>query len=365
MTKQHLLPPNATPLEIAVSETIDRTPEIGPYVEAARGVLFARPTLNVTFASWVLDQFGLGGISAYFDTVEDTIDAGIPWSRIRGTCAAIETALAWVEYDDISIEHQFPHRRKWNRYTVEMGAVPATELPRLMDAEYLGKLSDAARSVFFRGFEGYDHRALTWSASRYGDSLWGDDSGVRLNSGTVKWSHGEDDSGAIVAGETERQALGIDVTEGQMLTWGSLPWNAPGITWQGIQDVAAFKSFLLRRLPVRIGFFDAAGDPIGYRLPYAVRDVTDTHAPGGDSIVVEYECRTDFGDGEGSAAARCSLVFRANNTDTTKPGKLWLEPGELAFEDGHSAEDMVIGAVDLDFVFRRTVRQHVTLTLEI
>lgn len=357
-----LLPANATPLERAVSETLDRDPILGPGIKAARSIRFQRP-LIATYASWILSQYGLGGVSQFFDTVEEAIDAGVPWQRVRGTVAALEAALDWIGYDDIYIEHGYRRRRKWNRYQIGMGALPESELPILLDAEYLADLSDAARNVFFRGWHGYDVRALEWSGGRWSDSIWGDDSGVRLDDGKVKWSHGESQTAAIVAGEPERQALGIDVTAGQELGWGEFPWSAPGVTWEGVNDVAAFKSFLLLRLPVLVGFFTAAGDVIGYRRPFATRDVTAAHVPGGDSIVIEFEARTGFGDGEGQACDHCALVFRASNLE--KPGRLWSGPEEITFETGVDPVDVTVGTVPLGFTFRRTVRQHVTLTLEI
>lgn len=360
----HHLPPESTPFEKALSEAIDWETAVGASIEASRGLVYARP-LNVSFAPYLLEQYGLGNIGRFFDTIEDAIDAGIPWLRILGKPEAIETALSWIGYDNITIWHQWPGRRKWNRYQIDMGLVPEVELPLLLDAEYLADLSDPARSVFFRGFEGYDVRATVWSGFRWGNALWGDSSGVRIEGGTVKWSHGEDDTGAIVAGSTERTALGIDYEEGEALTWGEIPWDAPGVTWEGIQDLPAFKSYMLRRLPVYVGFYDADGEAIGFRRPIAVRDVTADHTPAEGHIVIEVECRTGFGDGVGHAVDHCSLVFRAGNANAAKPGKQWLDPDEIVFEDGYSAADMTIGSVDLDFTFRHTVRQHVTLTFEI
>lgn len=361
--RQHLLPSNATPLERAVSETLDRDPVLGPGIDAASSIRFQRPLIP-SYAAWILAQYGLGGVSQFFDTIEEAIDAGVPWQRVRGTVAALELALDWIGYDEIAVEHLGRRRRrKWNRYQIGMGSIPEMERPILLDAEYLADASDPARGVFFRGWHGYDARALEWSRGRWGSFIWNDDSGARLDGGKTKWSHGESHSGAIVAGETERQALGIDVAEGQEVGWGDFPWEAPGVSWEGITDVAAFKSFLLRRLPILVGFYREDGSAIGYRRPFVVRDVTAEHEPGEDAIVVEIECRTGFGDGEGEDCDHCALVFRGRNSQ--KPGRLWNVPGELSFEDGVDPTDVTIGAVPLGFTFRRTVRQHVTLTLEI
>lgn len=364
MTAPHLLPGNATALERALSQSLDRTPYFGPYIDTIAGLKYG-PVIPASFSPWVIAEYGLGPISEYFLDDGMLIAAGIPWQRVRGTPLGVAMALSWIGYLFPLIEDQNDRRRKWNRYQVGMGAVPVSELPVLRDAEYLVGLSDPARSVFIRGWHGYDVRTLEWSDGLWGDSLWGDDSGERLDGGAVKWSHGEDLAGSVVTGEAERIALGVNVALGDELDWGDFPWDAPGISWAGVTNVAAFKGFLVRRLPVYVGFFDANGDAIGYRRPVAFRDMTVNHDAAPDRVFLEIEARTDFGDGEGARCASIALVFRAGNEDETKPGKLWLEPDEIEFEDGVVAEDMTIGAVAADFLFRRTVREHVTITLEI
>ncbi|MER9625050.1 MULTISPECIES: phage tail protein [unclassified Mesorhizobium] len=360
----HLLPGNATSFERALSESTDYLEQMGAAADSIRGFKFATP-LNPSVAPWLVAEYGLGPISAYFGGIDALIDAGIDWQRLRGTPLAISQGLGWIGYDAIALEDQNNRRLKWNRYQLGMGKVPLAELPVLRDAEYLAGLSDPARSVLFRGWHGYDFRTLEWSQGRWGNAIWGDDSGVRIDGGTVKWSHGEDLAGSVVAGPSERVALDVDVHRGDPIGWDDVPWTAPGLSWNGVTDVAAFKRFLMLRLPVYVGFYDEGGDAIGYRRPIAVRDVTSDHPGSGEAIFIEVECRTGFGDGEGRAAASCALVFRARPADPNKPGKLWLQPDEIEFEDGFGQADMTIGSLPVDFLFRRTVRQHVTFTLEI
>ncbi|TIV59970.1 phage tail protein [Mesorhizobium sp.] len=363
MTALHLLPNNASPFERALSMSLDRTPDFGAIIDSIAGLKYG--IIPAAFSPWVVAEYGLGPISEYFESDADIIAAGIPWQRVRGTPAAVLAALSWLGYTSPSIEDQNERRRKWNRYQVAMGLVPEAELPVLRDAEYLVGISDPARSAFIRGWHGYNVRALEWSEQKWGESLWGDDSGIRLDGGTVKWSHGEDLTASIVATSEEREALGVNVTVGDVLQWGAFPWTAPGISWNGVTDAGAFKSFLLSGLPVYVAFYDAAGQVIGYRRPVAVRDVTANHDSAPGQVFFQVEARTDFGDSEGEQCAFVGLVFRAHNADAAKPGKLWLEPEEIAFEPGFDPAGMKIGAVPVDFTFRRTVRQHVTIELEI
>lgn len=356
-----LLPKNATAFERNLSKTLDRTASYGPTIESIAGF----KTLDIlpeTFGPWMVAEFGLGPISEFFNDADMLIGAGIPWQRLRGTPLALAIALSWLEYIDLTLEDANERRLKWNRYQIDMGRVPESERPILLKAEYLAGLSDPARSVFFRGFHGYDVRALEWSGRAWGNSIWGDDSGVRLPDGSVKWSHGEILSGTIIVGEEERQALGVNVSAGDEPGWEDVPWDAPGMTWGSIDDVSAFRSYLVRRMPVLVGFYDEDGDAIGFRRPIAVRDAPPTNYSGEKSFI-EVECRTGFGDGGELEAKHVSLVFRAGHPSL--PGKLWIEPDDLEFEDGFDPVDMTIGNVPVDFTFRRTVRQHVTLTLEI
>lgn len=362
MSRQHLLPDNRTKFETALSEALDFLPAVQPYVEAVRGFKF-QPVRPDWLGQALVFEYGLGDFEHYFNNRDMLIAAGIAWQRLMGTPLGIASGLSWLNYTGIEVDDQHPTRLWWTRYQIGMGRVPEAELPILLDAEYLAGLSDPVRSVFFRGWHGYDFRALDWSNSRWGDGIWGDDSGARVDGGTVKWSHGEDAAGTIVAGEAERVALGVDVHVGDELDWGDFPWDAPGLTWDGVWDAVAFKAFLMLRLPVYVGFYDAEGEAIGYRRPLGVRNATAVDAT--ETVTIEVECRTGFGDGEGRAAASCALVFHARPLEPDKPGKLWLEPDEIAFEDGYNAADMTIGSVAVDFLFRRTVRQHVTLTLDI
>lgn len=359
MTAVHLLPNNSTPLEQQVSLTLDRIPVLGGPIGLIHAVKYRRP-FPPGFAMWTMVELGLGNISPYFETPEQAIDAGVPWQRVRGTPLALALALGWIDYDDIALEDQNARRRMWHRYQIAMGEVPAVERPRLHDAEYLAGLSDPARAIFFRGWHGYDVRSLEWSERRWSEALWGDDSGVRLDDGQVKWSHGEDDAGALTASPEFRAATGLDQLDGDP-EWGEMPWDAPGLTWETITDPPAYKAFLLFGMPVYVGFYGADDDVIGYRRPVSVRDVTPDHDLDAGEIAVEIDCRTGFGDGAGAPCAACGLVFNARPADETRPGRLWLDAGEIAVTGDEA--DMTIGFAPLDFTFRATVRQHVTLTL--
>jgi hypothetical protein len=362
VTTLHLLPGNASALERAVSETLDYLPALGPIVATIHGFKFEDP-LNASVAPWLVAEYGLGDISRFFESVESLIASGIPWQRTRGTPAAVETSLEWIGYDSAFVTDQFRHRRKWNRYQIDMGAVPPedTEVAVLLDAEFLAGLSDAARSVFFRGFFGYDVRALEWSGSRgWSNALWGDDSGVRVAGGTVKWSHGRNHEVEIFGGRALLDGVGVILDS---LSWGNFPWVAPGLTWSSVSDPVEFYGFMISRLPCYVGFFDESGEPIGWRRPIAVRRLDPLET--GLTVRFQIECRTDFGDGDNREVDSVAVAFRAGNADPARPGKLWLEPAELAIEEGYSEVAVLTELGPAQFRFTHTIRENVTITMTI
>ena len=352
----------------AVSETLDRDETLAPPIEAARSAkLVERPD---SYLAWLEEEYGLGEISRFFADKRAMLDAGIAWQRLRGTPASIATALAWLGYDDIAVHDIVRRRRMWQRYQIEMGLVPAADVedPLLYDSEYLARVSSPARSVFYRGFEGYDVRAMVWGRKRWGRSLWGADSGVRMPAngdlGQTKFSHGQDYAVDVTLTAAQKEELSINVVEGTEIGWENIPWDTPGLTWDGVADPKLYKAALLSAAPAYLGFFDAADQPIGYRRMFDAKDVTADRPPVADTAYVEFHARTAFGEGFGSTATQIAVLFHSRPADLTRPGKLWVEPGEIAFDPAYTAANLQSDMIPLEIAFRRTVREHVVVTVE-
>lgn len=362
----HLLPPNATPFEQSFSEAADLYDRINAAgIAGMRG--FKYSATPAEFYPFLVFEYGLGPISSYFADYASLIAAGVGWQRLRGTPSALALAMGWIGYDATSLEDSKPTRRLWTRYQQKMGRVPtaAEEDPLLYDAEYLSGLSDPARSVFFRGFEGYDVRPIEWSQRRWGSCLWGDSSGVRMPNGDTKWSHGENYEASVTLTAAQKQELGLDVTVGTQIGWWPITPATPGVTASTVTDPSAYKSHILTGTPAYLGFYDAADQPIGYRRCFGVKDVTADQPPTGETVYVRFKARTDFGEGFGSTCAKIALMLRARPTDPKKPGLLWLGPGELTFDDDFNAANLQTEFVALAISFRQTVREHVTITVEV
>ncbi len=355
-----VLPGNRTALEDALAIAVNPALQVSPAIDTISGLKYQRP-LAQSVAPWLVHEYGLGPISQYFDTIEALIDQGRPWQRLRGTPAAILTALGWIGYDAASIEDQLKRRRRWHLYQIGMGKLPgAAEVATLMDAEYLSGVSDPARSEFFRGWHGYDVRGLTWGNGRFGRSIWGDASGVRLPGGKVKWSHGRTHALAASASVADWSVFGLDpALETGDATWSdTLSWSTPGLGWGGIADAKALKTWLLLQRPAHLGFLDANGDAIGYaRIIREPKDVSGVAA----DIKIAFEVQTRFGDGAGATAASVALFLNLPVGVGVKPYSAWLQPDQVLV----GPTPIRLGEVPWANTFQKTVRERITLTLTI
>ncbi len=356
-----LLPANATAYERAVEAGVQVPVVVEQAIASLPGFKLARP-LNSSVAPWVIWELGLGGIERFFGTPEDAIDAGVPWSRIKGTPKALRDALHWIDYDAVTIEDDRRRRRCWGRGQIGMGELPLPdETSRLNNASYLADLSLPARSEAFRGFHGYDVRTAETGYKRIARSLVGDSSGVRIDANPVKWSHGRDHVLQATASSGERDVLGVNYQNGDVLNWGEFPWNAPGVTWAGLTDAVAFKAFMVTRLEAHIAFFDADDDAIGYRrVGQFVEDVTTTVNPGSGLAALRFDCRTGFGNGAGATVASAAITFGAQPVDSARPGMQWLTPEQVDLTNA-----VTVGQTAIGFTFARTIREHITFTLTI
>lgn len=356
------LPSNSTDYEIAITDALDTRPTFLGAISGISHFKTARPIPD-GFGAFLVWEEGLSPISKFFATHAETLDSGKPWRELRETPAGVLAALSWIGYSSSSLEDQNAGRLKWNRYQIAMGQLPPlNEVETLNDAEYLADLSDGARDVPFRGFYGYDVRALIAGVGKAGQNLIASDSGVRVEDGNTLWSHGEEFSVSSSGAEQDRILLGVNYAQGQTLTWEDIPWDTPGVTWEGVQDVAAFKSWAIMRKEAYIAFWDASGDLIGARR---VGEWKDELASVSSSSVLKFTARTDFGNGSGKTASSCGLVFHASNINAEKPGKQWLEPNEIAINDGLTIDSAVIAQTPISINFKETVRVLVEFTLTI
>jgi P2-related tail formation protein len=178
MIRRHLQPNNSTAYERALSETMDRSPELSPAIAALRGFKFRPPDHIVPY---LVVEYALTEIEDYLPDLRTVLAEGILWQRLRGTPAALHRALGWIGHDG-TLEESPPTRVKWWWFQVHLPfEVRSSEFERPMTA--LVKASKPLRSEFARITAGYDVRGLRLNAGRLNSNLLNSWSGVRRQAG--------------------------------------------------------------------------------------------------------------------------------------------------------------------------------------
>lgn len=341
--RQHLLPSNSTPFEMALSEAADRLPELAVGSDTLHAFKFTLPRIP-SVVPWLVVEYALGEISPFLPNDQTTIEYGLNWLPVKGTPRGVTEALSWSGYAYQTLYEAPTRRTRWHLYELELDRFRDNEAD-LGRIEPTVRMSGPARSDFWRGYHGYNGREFEWSYTRWGDGIWGDASGVRLHPGGVKWSFGrtfEPPSGVHEWTEAELTALGVWVppVEGGSLTWGAFPWSTPGLKWASSGEAARVSAIavglLAKTFWVRLR--RANGSVIGHRLARAVHCVATAfegqYKVGATAYAVAtdltsriyVEAMTDFGEGDGEAVASWSLVVGGSLPPGSKPGVQWL-PG--------------------------------------
>lgn len=363
----HLLPQSATPVEVALSLACDHTQRVGPAIDQVAGFKFRVP-FQPSVVPWLIAEYGLGPITPYVSDAATLLIDGVKWQRKRGTPAAIEHGLSWLNYT-ATLEEEPPQRRRWNLFQLALGRFPDNEEPDLDRIEGITGLSVPLRSQFWRGYHGYDVRALTPSGSSWGHCHYGDYSGVRLHADGAKWSFGRAYEISHTLTEAELTALGVwqAPSGAPELGWGDFTWVEANAAWD-----ASGEGIRLNIMANGIGgqsahmvFRDAAG-VIGYRrcrcnravsigskAPYTF-EATGYVVDADSASHVFIEALTGFGDGYGRTATSAGLVIGGAPVDPAAPGQLWMT--ELS-----GGVEIPLGPLSIEF--GRTVRERVAVLL--
>lgn len=214
-----LLPPNATPTERRLEQSLAYDMPLWPQVAGLAQLRRQRPA---PLAPWLAAEWGIASYRPYFADDAALVDALLPWLRMRGTAQAVKVALGviGVPHPTLSVEHFYLH----------------IDLP----TPYLGALSEFKRAVndsvplhlaFYRLTAGEDLRHGRYDDSRYDDSLYDDDSGIFTDDIKLSYraSHGR--QGRVTATATRQTTL---ITPQRSphnawhdrATWDDLPWTS-------------------------------------------------------------------------------------------------------------------------------------------
>lgn len=211
-----LLPPNCTPLERALAETLLSSSEVPVAITGAK----FNPDFRSVLQPYLVYEWGLTAIEPYL-APDRLLSEGLAWSRIRGTVAAVEQALGWIGLDGPFVEEEGPTQH-FHEVQLDPGRLPT---PACIPAiQHLAKLSLPARVVMRRIYHGYDLRPLTLDRSRLDDALLDDDSGVDIAG--VKLSFGTRHAAALLLDEPQLSA-GMTRTYSTRV-WDDNSWRLDG-----------------------------------------------------------------------------------------------------------------------------------------
>lgn len=350
-----------------MAEACDSTPEAGAGAAALHAFKYRLPVAE-SVLPWLVVEYGLGPITPYLPNLATVIQYGVPWSRLKGTPEGVRAALQWIGYAFDSLYEAPTRRTRWHLFELEMDRFCDGE-GDLNTIEAVVRLSEPARSPFWRGWREYNIRELDWGESRWGETIWGDSSGVRLHDGGVKWSFGrthEPDGGSHEFTEGELTALGVwiePVEEGN-LTWGAFAWSTPGLKWTsgGALDRAKAIAAGLISKTYWVCLKRADETVIGFRRARSVHCVelafqgrfhvnnTDYEPAETLSDRIYVEAMTAFGEGDGEEVASWHLVMGGALPPGVKPGVMWLPGNSLvggtAVGNFEIAASAVIGKTD-------------------
>lgn len=342
----------------------------GGEVDSIRDYDRNTPPALLPFLVW---QYGLGELSPYLPNLYDLISEGLKWQRVRGTPAAVSRGLSWLGYAG-DIEEASPNRIRWNLFQLELDRVRDADLPDLSRIDGIVGLSPPLRSKFFRGFSGYDVRALETSMMKASGAIWSDHSGVRIPGVGAKWSFGRRYEISKVPTEENLTALGVWIPSvGESDVWADIDsvWDLATYEW-AVPGAIARKNVIANAIAEKRAYirFRATGGAIIGNARAIIRPVAA--ATSGEyqfgsqplsisqdaASAVLVQCRTGFGDGAGSVAVSASVVFDPTLTDAAAPGALWLPPAGLT-----GGLELFSNAVSVEFGL--TVRENVAFLLNI
>ena len=154
MTSDHLLPPNATALECSLSLSTDLLTRLGGETEPLKGF---KTDPSDSLLPWLIWEYGLGELLPYLPDPRRAIAEGIRWQRLRGTPAALTTALSWIGAT-ATVEQETPGIH-FAEFQFDPGQVLDDD-GTIANLIAIARLSAPARSRLSRIYHGWDLRRL-------------------------------------------------------------------------------------------------------------------------------------------------------------------------------------------------------------
>ncbi|WP_375648057.1 phage tail protein, partial [Bartonella sp. AA56HLJMS] len=204
----------------------------GSVLGISRAKLITRPP---RFLPWLIEEYGLGELTPYVPNLYDLIDQGLQWQRIRGSLAAIEMGLEWLEIT-ARFQPAWTGRAWWNSFQLDFDQLP--ERKSLEAIEAITDLSKSLRSDFRRGTYGYNVQAVECNMSRLDDSMLEYESGVRLTAGGTLFSFGRTTEINHTLTKEEGRLIGNWIDDfDEELSWNQIdyPWDLANFPWCSVK----------------------------------------------------------------------------------------------------------------------------------
>jgi hypothetical protein len=219
-------------------------------------------------------------------------------------------------------------------------------------------------------------RALEWGYGAWGDTIWGDHSGARLQPSGAQWSFGRTHVFDLVPSEADLTPLGawLPVTGSGDFAWDDteITWEATELAWEEPTQQARRTAMItaITNRPVWVEFRDAQGI-IGCKRcryargvaavfggPYTFAGIA--YAPSASPEHMIAEALTDFGDGFDTARTATELRLRFDSLplDPATPGLDWARDNQLS-----PGPTLPLGSVSIPF--GRTVRDCVHVRISV
>lgn len=174
-----LLPSSSSQLERDLSLSSDSLERLKDSAESIRTSKFSN--INESILGWLIYEYGLGEILPYVPDTQKAVAEGIQWQRIRGTKAAVATALGWIDFS-ATIEESEAGTINWADFQLGLDSAP-NGLEFTENVIQVSKLSSPIRSKLFRLYSSqYDFRRFWLDDTTLSSGSWlSDHTGVYLN----------------------------------------------------------------------------------------------------------------------------------------------------------------------------------------
>ncbi|WP_455474732.1 phage tail protein [Bartonella sp. B30(2025)] len=336
----YLLASNATEFEKCLADACDFHQDVDDIIW---GISRLKLTVcSSRFLPWLIEEYGFGELTPYVPNPYDLLDKGSKWQQVRGSIAALDSGLEWLELSARFIP-AWAGRVWWNSFQLDFDSLP--EQSQLEAICAIINLSKSLRSDFRRAVYGYSVGACEGNMSRLNNALLDRESGVRMTTSDTLFSFGQDVDITHTLRKEEGQLIGNWIEDpDEELSWEKLhySWDGVNFSWSFItrHERNIFLAQWFRNRTLYLVLRDSEGTVIGIRRCNIIQPVEqalngvyshlgENFKPSSAGAMVLLAARTDFHNVDDKQVASVSVLVDATPAKHVPLGKLWLRVDEL------------------------------------